>query len=334
MKSYKIILSAVLVTVLIIPVTFAIATPKAEAACSYQGYVNSNGKCANSFKASYYYDNYNSNRYQYRNDFFEDRYEARISYLETLIERLQELLALQKELRDDLSENSEIEVRTLSARDVDKDSALLRGDIDFNGSDEAEVWFLYGTNFNDLNKTTSKVKLDDSDEGVLTKTIDDLNDNTIYYFRAVGEDEDGVIDYGSRLSFKTDDDSSGNEDGPEAITNSARNVDSDSAVLRGSVDMNDFNNGRVFFVYGEDEGQVEDVEDDFNTYAEVDEDGKDLQKVLVDSDLDDTETYSREVTSLDDDTRHYYSLCVEFEDEDGDDKLVCGDVEEFETDKD
>ena len=44
--------------------------------------------------------------------------------------------------------------------------------------------------------------------------------------------------------------------------------------------------------------------------------------------------YEITITSLDDDTEHYFTICVEFEDEDDDEKIICGDVEDFETDRD
>lgn len=84
----------------------------------------------------------------------------------------------------------------------------------------------------------------------------------------------------------------------------------------------------------EDEDQVRDIEDDYDTYSEVDEDGDDLQKVLIDTGLDDRSSYHEDVFGLNDDTEYFFSICVEFEDEDNDDKIICGGVEDFETDRD
>jgi hypothetical protein len=129
-------------------------------------------------------------------------------------------------------------------------------------------------------------------------------------------------------------DDSGNEDDevPIVTTRSATDVDDDSAVLRGAIDMNDFDNGVAFFVYGEARAQVVDVEDDFVSFDDVDEDGDDLRKVLVDSDVDGASSYSKTVTDLDENTEIYFTFCVEYEDEDDDETLVCGSVREFETD--
>jgi len=134
--------------------------------------------------------------------------------------------------------------------------------------------------------------------------------------------------YGQTTSWNT---RSNNDDRPDVETLSARDIEDNSAELRGEVDMNDARNGRVFFVYGEDRNDIEDVEDE-DQYNDIDESGDDIQKVLVDSDLDNREDYDRNVSGLDDDTRIYFRICVEYEDEDNDDRLECGDVENFRTD--
>ncbi|HPS21464.1 MAG TPA: hypothetical protein PLO44_01505 [Candidatus Paceibacterota bacterium] len=124
-----------------------------------------------------------------------------------------------------------------------------------------------------------------------------------------------------------------NDNIPEADTKVASSIDSDSARLKGFVDMNDYDNGVVFFVYGQDEDQIGDVQDDYSTYNEVDEDGDDLQKERVDTGLDGDETYTFDATSLDEDTDYFYTICVQYENNDGDDELVCGDVKDFTTDE-
>ncbi len=136
---------------------------------------------------------------------------------------------------------------------------------------------------------------------------------------------------GNPRSSDDDDDDWDNEDEPEVETRSASDINDDDAELRGYVDMNDFEDGEVFFVYGTDEDQIEDVEDDFDSYSDVDTDGENLRKVRVDSSLDDSDSYETRVTGLDDDTEYYFSICVGYEDEDNDDALACGEVEDFET---
>lgn len=126
--------------------------------------------------------------------------------------------------------------------------------------------------------------------------------------------------------------SRGGDDEPEVETESAKKIEDDRATLRGSVDMMDFEDGEVFFVFGTDEDAIEDVEDDFDSYRDVDEDGDDLMKERVDSSLDGDADYEMTVTGLDEDTDYYFQICVGYEDEDGDDVLKCGGVDDFTTD--
>ncbi len=232
-----------------------------------------------------------------------------------------------RDVRDGVQDDAEIDVDTLTARDIMNDSATLRGDVEFGDSDYADVWFVYGTKYPDLEERTDTMRIDDDDDGTFSEEIDDLNENDRYYYRAVGEDEQGERDYGSLRTFVTDD-SDADEETPVAVTQAYLEVDSDTAELRGRVDMNDFDNGIVFFVYGLDEDLVEDVADK-DTYEAIEEDGEDLQKVRVDSDLDGAESYEREVTNLDETETYYYRIGVEYEDEDGDETLELGSVRSF-----
>jgi hypothetical protein len=227
-----------------------------------------------------------------------------------------------------------IDIETNDATDIAGNRATLEGSIDFNDSDEATVWFEYGPGSN-LKWRTTKVRLDVGNGAEdFARELIGLEDGERYSFRAVGEDEDGDREYGSIESFIADEDrSSSDDDAPEVETTSAEDIDEDVAIVRGEVVMNDFEDGTVFFVYGEDRGMVVDVEDDFDTYADIDESGDDLQKVLVDTNVDDTEDYEYEITGLDSDTTIYFAMGVAYEDEDGDEVIRLGDVRSFTTDE-
>lgn len=216
----------------------------------------------------------------------------------------------------------------------DDEDVYLNGTIDIGRAPYADVWFEYGDDRNDMDSTTRVERFDH--DGRFDAQIRNGYDGPLYY-RAVAQSPSGVRDYGVvRYIYVYDDydhDRRDDDDAPDADTFSARDVDEDSAELRGEVDMNDFRNGVVFFVYGEDEDEVDDVDRE-DRYADIDERGDDLRKVRVDSDLDGRDDYERTVTGLDDDTQHYFRICVEYEDEDDDEALVCGDVEDFETDRD
>ncbi|KXJ98092.1 MAG: hypothetical protein UZ19_OD1000812 [Parcubacteria bacterium OLB19] len=348
MKTIKNTIATFLMLALIVPVSLLVATPKAEAACSYQGFLSSDGKCANSYLNTngYLRDNNNDYRpydynynynynydYNYGNCSGGNCYNSQIEHLRAIITHLQAIIASLQSGGGNTG-GSEINVTTLYATNVDDDSAKLRGEIDFNNSDTAKVWFQYGESRSDLDERTTKIELDDSDSSLFNSTVTSLDDGTIYYFRAVGEDEDGEVDYGSILSFRTVGDYFPSlDDEPKVTTDEADDVTENSASLQGTVDMNDFDDGKVFFVYGEDEDLIDDIERDFDTYKDIDEEGDDLQKVLMDSSLDGDDDYTLGVYDLDDNTEYFFNLCVEYEDEDNDDKLKCGDVENFETDE-
>jgi len=249
-----------------------------------------------------------------------------LQLLTRLRTRLMQLLAQ----LEDQSDDSEVAIVTRSASDISDEDALLRGRVaDFNRSDYADVWFEYDTDNRDLDEKTSVERIYEDESEYFENRVSNLEDDTAYYFRAVGEDDEGQRDYGGIVRFTTD---GGDEEHPGVTTQSATDIQDDQADLRGYVDMNDFNNGEVFFVYGEDESQIEDVEDDFDSYANVDEDGEDLQKVRVDTDLDSSDSYREEVGGLDDNTKHYFSICVGYEDEYDDDVIKCGSVRSFTTD--
>lgn len=108
-------------------------------------------------------------------------------------------------------------VGTLSATDVDEDSAILRGRvIEGNG---LEVWFVYSkydVGVNDPlscasgNRVTPYGLFDNGD--MFTKYISGLDEDTTYYFRACGESQDGDRVQGSVESFRTDDNGHGGGD--------------------------------------------------------------------------------------------------------------------------
>lgn len=201
----------------------------------------------------------------------------------------------------------------LEYRIPDEESNDWIGLYETGDSDRNYVWYTWVNN----------------DSGTIRVEIKETGTYEFRYFSDGGYDNQEA----ESDSFRVTRSGSSQDNEPDAVTFSARNIEDDEAEIRGEVDMNDFRNGRVFFVYGEDEDEVEDVEDE-DQYDDVDERGDDLQKILVDSDLDDDDSYSRTITGLDDDTRYYFRICVEYEDEDGDDTVECGDVREFRTDSD
>jgi hypothetical protein len=240
--------------------------------------------------------------------------------------------------------SSYLNITTNDAIDVARDTATLEGTIDFNGSSRATVWFNYGPG-SDLKWNTTKVRVTDGNgPEEFGRILVGLERGQRYSFRAVGQDENGHIEYGSIRTFTTDDGNtyrntysdthyySNNYDEPSVETLSVQSIDRYSATLRGSVDMNDFRDGRVFFVYGEDRSEVEDVADRYNSYNDIDEDGYDLQKVSVDSNVDGSQTYSQYISGLASNTTIYAAMGVEYEDRYGNSVLRLGNMWSFTTD--
>jgi hypothetical protein len=226
----------------------------------------------------------------------------------------------------------DVEVDTDDSYDISGDEATLSGDIDLGDASYATVWFEYGQD-GSLTEESDDERV--SDDGSFDIDVNDLDEDERYYYRAVAEDPGGNVSYGSIESFVSDqgqdnhDDNNDNNDEPNAETEDAEHITDNSAELHGSVDMNDFEDGTVFFVYGQDESAVEDVEDE-DSYNAIDEDGDDLQKMKVYSGLDDSRSFWSSIYNLDNDTDYYFRICVGYDD-DGD-TLSCGDVESFTTD--
>lgn len=235
----------------------------------------------------------------------------------------------------------DIDVGTSFLRSSD-DELQLNGVINLDGAPYADVWFEYGTDEDDLDERTQMQRIRSGTRFSIEIDKDEFEPDEWYSYRAVAEGPSGERDRGNiRTLFVSgveledfDDDDDDRDDEPDVETGRAENIDENSAELTGEVDMNDFDDGIVFFVYGEDEEQIEDVDRDYDSYNDVDEDGDDLQKELVDSSFDGSDDFTERVTGLDEDTEYFFQLCVEYEDEDDDETLECGGVEDFVTDED
>lgn len=256
------------------------------------------------------------------------RFESR---LQALIDRLMARLA-ELEGRSGQYGNAEVEITTGAASDIDEDAATVAGTVEFEDTDSAKVWFQYGLSTKALTKSTSMKTVDE--EGSFEADLSGLLDDTTYYYRAVGQDENGRRDFGAVKNFSTDeegdDDDDDDNNAPEVTTDDADDITNDSAELSGSVDMNDFDNGRVFFVWGQDEDMVEAVDDE-DSFDDINEDGDDLQKESIENGFDGNEDFTREVDDLESDSTYYFAIGVEYENEDGDEVIELGTVRNFTT---
>ncbi len=209
---------------------------------------------------------------------------------------------------DDDNDNAEPEVTTKNATSIEDEEATLNGRVDGNDS-STRVWFEWGEDRDDLDETTSERSVG-SGTTTFNARISNLDEDTTYYFRAVAENDEG-IDYGSVLSFRTDDNggSNNNDDEPDVTTKSATNIGSTSATLRGEVDGNG-SSTRVWFEYGRSRSDLNEETDE-------------------DSVGSGNEDFTDRITGLRRDTTYYFRAVAE--NSDGESK---GSIFSFRTDDD
>lgn len=158
---------------------------------------------------------------------------------------------------DDNNNGNGDEVITLSATNIDEDSAKLRGEV--TDGNNVDVWFVLSRtdstpscSDNDIDYSVSG----DYDDGdVFSRTVSNLRDDTKYYFRACTDDDSGSIrsfytdeDNGNNNNDDDDDDNGSNGD-TAVLTTDATAITTSSAILNGLV-VNTDGNQRVWFEYG------------------------------------------------------------------------------------
>ncbi len=104
---------------------------------------------------------------------------------------------------EDTGGDDEPQVETLSATNIDEDSATLRGELNDDGGDNnLDAYFEWGTSSGNLSHTLTAGSVDDSGDD-FSRTLTGLSDDTTYYFRACAENSEGD-DCGSVKQFTTD----------------------------------------------------------------------------------------------------------------------------------
>ena len=206
--------------------------------------------------------------------------------------------------------DDDADVDTNTAIDIDEDSARLRGYLEINDWDEAEVYFRWGSSSSNLNHQTSR--LDKSSSGGFSYLLTGLSDDTRYYFQAVARGEDGEIVYGSVESFTTDEEDDDDDDDIDITTLSATDVDEDSAELRGEMEGDD--DIEVWFAFEENDSTPS-----CNSSSQK----------IGETTVDDGDDFEERVTNLDEDEKYYYRACGE----DADGNIISGSIRSFTTDE-
>lgn len=134
---------------------------------------------------------------------------------------------------DDNDDEDRPEVTTRSASSIGETSATLNGRVDGNGSN-TRVWFEYSDDRDDVDNDE---ETDEESVGSGTTSFDEritgLRRDTTYYFRAVARNADGT-DYGSIMSFRTDDNDNDNDDDEPECDSKKRGVSMISSSQRSS----------------------------------------------------------------------------------------------------
>lgn len=150
---------------------------------------------------------------------------------------------------------SEPEVETRSVTDVEQEEATLRGRVDGNGANTF-VWFEYGED-RDLNDSTGDKRVGSGNSN-FSATITNLEPGTIYYYRAVAENEEGT-DRGNIQSFRTifsmslfgnDYDFSDDPEAPLAQTQNATGIGSYTVQLNSLIINGDNGSSNAWFEWG------------------------------------------------------------------------------------
>lgn len=232
----------------------------------------------------------------------------------------------------------ELEIQTNNASNINANYAQLNGEVEEGNN--AQVWFTFSSSYSNLNCESQSGQVNvggtyDAGEAFFALKSG-LQSDTTYYFQACGQDQiNGPIESGEVRSFTTDEEE-GSLEIPDAETENADNEDEDSAELNGRIRMNDVNNGIVFFVYGQDEDQIDDTENNYDSYGEVEnnEDEDEYMVVMVDDENDDDQwrSYSEDVDDLEEGEEYFFRICVGYDDFNGNETLECGNTKDFDTD--
>lgn len=242
-------------------------------------------------------------------------------------------------------------VSTQRAENIQGYSATIKGNYRLNSAENATAFFVYGESQSlvdsipadydtyadviEARENLQKIRMGaqakstDSPE----RQIDDLERDTKYYYRlCVAYDDKNATEIrcGRTLSFTTD-----TKDRNIPLVRSSQVVVSGIvAALSATIDMQDYNSGHVFLVYGTNENSIERVSS-IKRFTQVSQNGNSIQRVSLNIDFDGRNTLTKNITHLLNLSTYYYRFCVEYEALDDYNRetffLSCGDTNSFTT---
>lgn len=246
-------------------------------------------------------------------------------------------------------------VYTEAALNIEDTNASLRGAVDMYVGKNGVAFVAYGYNLKSVRDVTAGYKTYSAipvstDDKVRTYVLDrrasgqeeynrritSLVPDTNYYYKVCVEYDtagtDRAITCGSVKMFTTNSRYTTSKRFREPSVRAARatSITANSALLEGTVNMNDGIDGITFFVYGQSREDIGNVEN-FKSYNAIDELGDDLQKNRTSARVLGQATYKEVVEDLDNDEEYYYRFCAEYTGEE--DGLVCSGVGNFTTDR-
>lgn len=238
------------------------------------------------------------------------------------------------------TEEEVLTVQTLDATGETQNRATLNGIV--TEGTTRNTYFVYGTNSSQVQCSNASapriISIDWQDEfsrgDEYSASLGGLSSDRTYYYRACATTAgfNSVLAEGRLESFQTlGNTNSGSGNTPIATTEDERDVERTSAQLNGNIDMNGVNDGDVFFVWGTDQSDINDVDVE-NRFSDVRVDGDRIQKREVRDNFDGERDFDLVVSSLQEDETYYYRMCVEYEDDSNRDQIECGITERFDTD--
>ena len=261
---YKYIFSFIFVPLLCL----ALAMPAQASHGNGNGNHNNNGKAHFNQLNPYHQSNL---VYQYNTSSVElTRLYALIAQLQAQLAALQGYNPIYPPYNGGNQSSNEISrVVTGSVSGDGDDSVEFDGSVTFRRDSEARVWFEYGTT-NKLSYSTESIEIDgdagDTEDFEISAT--DLDDNKVYYYRAVAEDDDGRYIEGVVKSFRFDGRNDDDDDDDDNDNDWSLDVDDDSYET-GEYEVGDEDNDNYIALF-----EAGDDDDDYISRIFVDdEDG-------------------------------------------------------------